>query len=304
MAKREKQGKLKRFIVRLASRFLSLKIISDRFAIKTKYFLLMKRKLDLKNPKTFNEKLNWMKLYLREPVFSKMVDKYEAKQLVADKLGEEYVIPSIGIYNSWDEIDFDKLEAPFVIKTTHASGVVFVIRDKSQTDWKNIKKIVNRSLKTNYFYSCREWPYKNVKPRILIESFVQDSKEKNLPVFKFFCFSGEPNIVQTIKNDKTSYETIDYFDMDWNRLDLKQNFENSEIPLDKPVNFEEMKDIARKLSKGFPFIRIDLFSIDGKIYFSEFTFYTDAAYQRFYPDLWDKVLGDKIDLNSYEPNYK
>ena len=294
MAKRRKS--LKRFLKRVISSVLSWRIFSDKTAIKIKYRLEMKKKLNLKEPKTFNEKLNWIKLYLRKPVMTTMVDKYEVKKYVSDIIGSEYVIPSIAIYDKWDDIDFDSLKAPFVLKATHSSGVIAVVKDKESFDFETTKKKFNKSLKQNYFYSCREWPYKNVKPRIIVEKFVKDSKEDNLPVYKFFCFNGEPYLVQTIKNDKTSYETIDYFDMDWKFLNLKQNFENSEVPLSKPSNFEEMKELAAKLSKGFPFVRVDLYSVDGRIYFSEFTFFSDAGYQRFYPDEWDLILGEKIVL--------
>ena len=294
MAKRRKS--LKRFLKMIVSRILASRLFSDKFAIKTKYRLEMKKKLNLKNPQTFNEKLNWIKLYYRKPIMTTMVDKYDVKKYVSDIIGPEYVIPSIAIYDKWDDIDFDSLKAPFVLKTTHSSGVIAVVKDKESFDFETTKKKFNKSLKQNYFYSCREWPYKNVKPRIIVEQFVKDSKEDNLPVYKFFCFNGEPYLVQTIKNDKTSYETIDYFDMDWKFLELKQNFENSEVPLTKPSNFEEMKELAAKLSKGFPFVRVDLYSVDGKVYFSEFTFFSDAGYQRFYPDEWDLKLGEKIVL--------
>ena len=256
----------------------------------------MKKKINLKDPKTFNEKLNWIKLYYRKPIMTTMADKYEVKKLVTDLIGPEYVIPSIAIYDKWEDIDFSSLKPPFVMKTTHSSGVIKIVKDYESFDKETTKKKFKKSLRQNYYYSCREWPYKNVKPRIIIEQFVEDSKEENLPVYKFFCFNGEPYLVQTIKNDKTTYETIDYFDMNWKRLDLRQNFANSEIPLDKPDNFNEMKELATKLSKGFPFVRVDLYSIDNKVIFSEFTFFSDAGYQKFYPDEWDLILGEKIAL--------
>ena len=298
MAKRRKS--LKRFMIMVVSKILCSRLFSDKAAIKIKYRLLMKKKIDLKKPKTFNEKLNWIKLYYRKPIMTTMADKYEVKQYVSDVIGSEYVIPTIAIYDKWNDIDFDSLKAPFVLKTTHSSGVIKIVKDKESFDYETTKKKFNKSLKENYFYSCREWPYKNIKPRIIVEQFIKDSKEDNLPVYKFFCFNGEPYLVQTIKNDKTSYETIDYFDMDWKLLKIKQNFENSDVPLDKPVNFEEMKALASKLSKGFPFVRVDLYSVDNKIYFSEFTFFSDAAYQRFYPDEWDLILGEKIILPNNE----
>lgn len=286
----------RRFFRRSYLRFLSFRCFSDKTSIKLKYRFIFRKKLDLSNPITFNEKLNWLKLYYRNDVLTKMVDKYEVKKIVSDLIGKEYVIPCLGIFDSWEEIDFNAFEAPFVIKTTHSSGVVFVIRDKAKANWKEIEKVIKKSLKRNYFYRQREWPYKNVRPRIIIEKMIKDSKEQNLPVFKFFCFSGQPFLVQTIKNDKTSYETIDYFDMNWNRLDLKQNFENSDLPLDRPLNFDKMKEIVKKLSGNHPFIRVDLYSVNGAIFFSEFTFFSDAGFTKFYPDKWDIILGEKIIL--------
>lgn len=292
----KKRKDLKTIVPIILTRILGSRLFSDKASIKLMYRLLMKKKLNLKEPKTFNEKLNWMKLYYRKPIMTTMVDKYEVKKYVSDIIGSEHVIPSIAICDKWDDIDFDVLEVPFVMKTTHSSGVIAVVKDKETFDYKKTKKKFNKSLRQNYFYSCREWPYKDVKPRIIVEQFVKDDKEDNLPVYKFFCFNGEPYLVQTIKNDKTSYETIDYFDMDWKFLELKQNFENSEVPLSKPSNFEEMKELAAKLSKGFPFVRVDLYSVNGKVYFSEFTFFSDAGNQRFYPDEWDMILGEKIAL--------
>ena len=292
----KKRKDLKTIVLIILTRILASRLFSDKESIKLMYRLLMKKKLNLKEPKTFNEKLNWIKLYYRKPIMTTMVDKYEVKKYVSNIIGSERVIPSIAIFDKWDDVDFDRLEAPFVMKTTHSSGVIAVVKDKETFDYKKTKKKFNKSLKQNYFFSCREWPYKDVKPRIIVEQFVKDDREDNLPVYKFFCFNGEPYLVQTIKNDKTSYETIDYFDMNWKFLELKQNFENSEVPLSKPSNFEEMKELAAKLSKGFPFVRVDLYSVNGKVYFSEFTFFSDAGYQRFYPDEWDMILGEKIVL--------
>lgn len=291
---------LKRYIIRKVSKILSWRIFSDKFSIKVKYFLLMKKRLNLKNPKTFNEKLNWIKLYYRKDIMTTMVDKELVKPYVSKLIGPEFVIPLIASYDTWNEIDFDKLTPPFVIKTTHSSGDVFVVRDYKTFDFEKARERINESLKKNYFYGNREWPYKNVKPRIIVEEYVEDSIEPNLPVFKFFCFNGEPFLVQTIKNDKTADETIDYFDMNWKLLELTQNFNNSEKPLGKPANFEEMKVIAAKLSKGFPFVRVDLYSVNSKVYFSEFTFFSDAAYQKFHPEKWDLELGEKINLNLNE----
>lgn len=292
----------KRFCSRTYFNFFTSKIVSDKTAVCGQYKIHTKRKLNLTTPTTFNEKLNWMKLYYRKPEFIRMVDKYEVKGLISSLIGEQYIIPSLGVFNKWDDIDFSKFDVPFVIKTTHSSGCVSIVRDKSKETLSQIKKKINKSLKINYFYHSREWPYKGCKPRIIIEKYVKDSSEENLPVYKFFCFSGEPYIVQTIKNDKTKNETIDYFDMDWQLLDLRQNFNNSEVPLPKPSNFEDMKKLAATLSQDLPFIRVDLYSVNGRIYFSEFTFYSDCGYQLFYPDKWDLILGEKIVLDLNEKN--
>ena len=294
---RKISNRLKRFVNRVFSRFSSLRIFSDKTSIKLKYHHSFGKKLNLKEPKTFNEKLNWLKLYFRKPIFTQMVDKYEVKQLINNKLGEQYVIPSLGVFDKFEDIDFSSFTFPIVVKTTHESGTVFVIKDKDTYDFEKTKKRINKCLKRNYYYSCREWPYKDCKPRILVETYMKDEKEENLPVYKFFCFDGEPYLVQTIKNDKTRQETIDYFDMNWNLLDLRQNFPNSSEPLSKPSNFEEMKQIAKVLSKGFPCIRVDLYSINGKVYFSEYTFFSDAGYAAFEPEEWDLKLGEMINLD-------
>jgi len=286
----------KNFLKRFYFCFLSSKIVSDKISIKAKYKAVFHKKLDLENPQTFNEKLNWMKLYYRFPTLTNLVDKHEVKLIVSNLIGADFVIPEIGVYDNWGDVNFDKIAEPFVIKTTHSSGVIVLVNDKSAINWRSIKKKIKKSLRHNYFYRNREWPYKDIKPRILIEKLIKDPVEVNLPVFKFFCFSGEPFIVQTIKNDKTSYETIDYFDMGWNRLELSQNFANSDIPLPKPSNFEEMKRIAKKLAGTHPFIRVDLYSVGGKIYFSEYTFFSDAGYTKFHPENWDLLLGEKIIL--------
>lgn len=288
---------ISRFANRCFWKFLSFRIVPDRFAIRTAYKSKFKKFPDLDTPKTFNEKLNWMKLNYRKPLLTQLVDKYEVKEYVSSIIGKDYVIPSIAIFEKWEDIDFSEFKPPYVIKTTHSSGVIKVIRNESDLDLKRMKKTFKKSLRVNYFYKCREWPYKNCKPRIIIEEFIKDPIETNLPVFKFFCFNGEPFLVQTIKNDKTKNESIDYFDMDWKLLDIRQNFPNSEKPLEKPINFEEMKKLASKLSTGFPFVRVDLYSVGEKIYFSEFTFFSDAGYIPFVPEKWDLLLGEKINLN-------
>ena len=257
--------------------------------------------LNLENPKTFNEKLQWLKLHDRKPLYTTLVDKYAVRQYIAEKIGEEYLIPLVGgPWNSADEIDFDSLPEQFVLKCNHNSGGVIICRDKSSFDVEGTRAKLDKLLSRNYFYRGREWPYKNVKPCIIAEEFMQDEKFDNLSVYKILCFGSEPKIFQTIKNDKTPEESIDYFDTSWNKLDLHQNFPNSAEPLEEPSNREKMLELARKLAEGFPQIRTDFYSINGQIYFSELTFYSDAGFAAFDPPEWDKILGSWIELPTKE----
>ena len=270
---------------------------SDETFLKILYKDSVGKPLDLKNPTTFNEKLQWSKLHDRKDVYTVMVDKYAAKQYVAERVGDRYVIPTLGVWDKFDEIDFEKLPDQFVLKTNHDCGGVIICKDKSQLDVKAAKKKLNRALKRNYFWHTREWPYKNVRRRIFAEEFMQDSRFDVLTVYKIFNFSGQPKIIQVILNDKTPQETVDYFDTDWNLLDLRQYFRNSECPLSKPDCLDEMLELAHALSKDKPgFLRTDFYEIDGKIYFSEFTFFSDAGLGRFDPEEWDTVLGSWLEL--------
>lgn len=254
------------------------------------------KKLDLTNPYTFNEKIQWLKLYDRKPEYTQMVDKYEVKRLVADAIAEDFVIPTLGIWDNFDDIDFDALPNQFVLKCTHDCGGLVICRDKKTLDVKAARKKIERSLKRNYYYNCREWPYKNVPPRIIAEQYMQDGDNANLPVYKIFNFSGEPRIIQVVQDDKTPHETIDYFDTQWQLLEMRQNFPNSNVPMPRPKQLDEMLEIARKLSIGFPFIRTDIYEINGKLYFSEYTFYSDAGFAKFTPDCWDEILGSWVEI--------
>ena len=274
-----------------------LRVLPDKTYLKICFRLKMNKRLDLKNPQTFNEKLQWLKLYDRKDEYSKLVDKIEVKNYVASIIGEEYIIPTLGVWDKFDQIDFDSLPEQFVLKCSHDSGGLVICKDKSKLDIAKAKEKIERSLKQNYYWRGREWPYKKVYPRIMAEKYMQDGQTENLPVYKFFCFNGKAMIVQTIQNDKTPNETIDYFDREWNLLDLRQNYPNSNKPLEKPHLFDKMLDVADKLSCGRKtFIRVDLYSINEKIYFSEFTFYSDSGTAAFYPNCWDQKLGELIKL--------
>ena len=274
--------------------------LSDEEYLKRMFKIKMAYKLDLKNPKTFNEKMQYLKLYNRKPIYTDMVDKHAAKEYVSKTVGEQYIAKPLGCWDKPEEIDFNKLPNRFVLKTTHGCGGMKFINKENGFDREEINQFFNSALKLNYFMTCREWPYKDVKPRIIAEEFLKDSNFDVLPVYKFFCFNGEPFIAQVIQNDKHPNETIDYIDMDWNFLKLKQDFPNAKkknrIP--KPAVFEEMKQLCRDLTKGIPFVRCDLYVVNNKIYFSEFTFFSDAGFEKFHPKKWDTILGNKIDLSN------
>ncbi len=273
------------------------RIIPDIPYLKLTYRLIFGKKLNLDNPMSFNEKLQWLKINDRDSKYTQMVDKYAAKEYVASIIGEQHIIPTIGVWDSFEDIDFDELPLQFVLKTTHDSGSVIVCKNKNELNLKETKQKLKNSLKRKYFWYWREWPYKNVPNRILAEKYMEDQKfSECLNVYKIFCFNGVPKIFQVIQNDKTREETIDYFDTDWNLLDLKQNYPNSEKALPKPEKLEEMLNIARQLSDGHPFLRVDLYEINGNVYFSELTFFSDAGNAKFEPEEWDYTLGSWITL--------
>lgn len=206
--------------------------------------------LNLDNPTTFNEKMQWLKLYNRESRFTTMVDKYGVKEYISSQIGNEYVVPLLGVWEDANEIDINMLPDKFVLKTTHGCGGMFICRNKDEFDMKRVKKALNRSLKSNYYNKWREWPYKNVKPRIIAEEYMQNGDNPVLNVYKIFTFSGKPFLIQVIQDDKTKNESIDYFDTEWRLMDLRQNFPNSKNHLCKPERLEEMLNMSSKLGGG------------------------------------------------------
>ena len=250
-----------------------LSFLNDKSYIKIKYFLKFHKRLNLKNPKTFNEKLQWLKLYDRNPSYIKMVDKYEAKKYVGNIIGEKYIIPTIGIYDSFDEIDFNKLPNQFVMKCTHDSGGVIICKDKSKVNIETIRKKIYKALNNNYYYHSREWQYKEVKPRIIIEKYMEDKETNELRDYKFFCFNSQVKIFK-IDFDRFKNHRANYYD---NNKKLLYFGEKNYPPdfnkkLQMPYNIDKMIDLAEKLSKDIPFLRVDFYEMNKKIYFGELTF--------------------------------
>lgn len=269
--------------------------IKDSTFLKLRYKNRIGKKLDLNNPKTFNEKLQWLKLYDRNPEYTKMVDKYEVKKYVADIVGEEYIIPTIGVYEKFEDINFDELPKQFVMKCTHDSGSTIVCKNKDEFDIESAKDKIEKGLKQNFFYLAREWPYKNVKPRIIIEKYMVDESETELKDYKLFCFEGETKVI-LVCSDRTSKLKETFYDSEWNLIDLIEGNHPREENIEKPFNLQKMKKIAGMLAKNIPFVRVDFYEINSKVYFGELTFYPRGGYEEFSPEEYDRILGDMISL--------
>lgn len=267
----------------------------DEKYIKTIYFLRNGKKLNLNNPVTYFDKINWIKLHDRRPEYTIMVDKYESKKYVADRIGSEYIIPlvDVGVWDDANQIDYNSLPEQFVLKTTHDGGNTYICKEKKNFDFENVKIKLNEAMKKNYYYLSREWPYKNVKPRIICEKYLPGIVDNN---YKFFCFDGEVKFLYVAPYRET---TSDYFDADFNHLDGIHNIFHSgaDIPPKKPETFEKMKELASILSKGYPEMRVDFYDDHGKIYFGEITFFQEGGFAPWIPDEWNYKFGEYIKLD-------
>ena len=285
-------------VLKLSHRGL-LNWIPDKQFIKLMYRVRMGKKLDLKNPKTFNEKLQWIKLNDRKDIYTTMVDKYEAKKYVAQRIGEKYVIPLLGVWENVNDIDFAALPNQFVLKTTHDSGALVICKDKKTLDIKEAKKRLNHFLKRRYYDCNREWPYKNVKPRIIAEAYMEDSTYRELRDYKFFTFGGVPKVLYIAQGRGKGEPTVaDFFDMDFNHLPFTIDHDMADVPPEKPECFEEMKRLAAILSEGTPQLRVDFYEVDGRVYFGEMTFFHCSGMEEFHPEEWNKTFGDWVILPS------
>lgn len=271
--------------------------LPDNLFLELKYRLEMGTKLNLNNPMTYNEKIQYLKLNDRNPLFTKLVDKYEVRDYVELKIGNEYLVPLYGVYENFEEINFDNLPNQFVLKTTHDSGGVVICKDKSKFNKEFAREKLEKSLKTNFFWRKREWPYKDVKPRIICEKYMEDITENQLKDYKFFCFDGKPEFM-FIAADRETKTRFDFFDMEFNNIPVKNYYSRSEKPeeIQKPILFDEMVRLSEKLSEGFKHLRVDFYIVNGKIYFGELTFYHFSGMKKFEPEKYDKIFGEYINL--------
>ncbi len=272
--------------------------MSDISFIKLRYYCEFGKKLNLQLPKTFNEKMQWLKLFDRNPKYISLVDKFLVREYIGEKIGKEYLIPLIGAYDSFDQIDFDELPNQFVLKCTHDSGGLVICTDKSKFDISKARKKINKCLKRSFFFFGREWPYKDVKPRIICEKFMVDEADAALKDYKFMCFNGEPRMILLCQNRHSNKGlNIDFYDANWSYLHLKRpNHPNSGMITCKPNNFNKMIEFSRKLSKDKKFVRIDFYETNGRLYFGEITFYPGSGFEKFEPEEYDNLLGSWINL--------
>lgn len=288
--------------------YFILDMIPDKYYLKMRFYFSHGKRLNLKKPVTYSEKLQWLKLYDRNPLYTRLVDKYEMKNIVADIIGNEYLIKTLGIYDTFDQIDFSVLPQQFVLKCTHDSGSVIICRNKSTFDIQNAKIKIERAMKINFYHGGREWPYKNVKPRIIIEEYIEDSVDKELRDYKFFCFAGEPKLffIATDRETKEKDTCFDFFDMDYNHINVKNGHPNAKIIPHKPEKFDEMKSLSKKLCEGLdhysvdknnkplliPQLRVDFYCANGKIYIGELTLFHHSGFMPFEPEEWDYKMGE------------
>lgn len=277
----------------------SLRFLPDKTYIRLYHLLRVGRKLNIEEPRTLNEKLQWLKFNYRFPLQSIVSDKLLVREYVASKIGSEYLIPLIGKWEKTDDINFDELPNQFVLKCNHDSGGLVVCDDKSKLDVNKAKKKIERSLKSNYFYVGREYQYKNIKPMIICEKFISDHGRVPMD-YKIYCFNGQPDVILVCRDrfSKNSHRaTYLFFDKEWNFLPLDKGDDEIENPdVEKPKNLNNMLEIAKKLSEDFVFARIDLYNIDGKIYFGEITLSPNSGFDPDIKESTDYMLGDKLKI--------
>lgn len=285
------------YLVRFIKYRLALNTTEER-ELQTYASLLLGYDVDLKNPRTFNEKLTWLKLFGRNELYHKMVDKYEVKSIVANAIGEDYVVPCYGVWENFDDIDFTKLPNQFVVKSTHY-GAPVVVKDKSKLDIDKLRDIIIAQSTESGYKANFEWVYKDVKPRIIVDKYLDDHSCNNvLQDYKFWCFNGTPRVMYLTVKDTDVYEN--FYDMDFNILNINHGFPRRIPEFSRPENFEKMKVLAAKLSAGTPFVRVDFYSVNGHIYFGEFTFYDWGGVHPFINKQQDLEIGKMLELPRYE----
>lgn len=256
---------------------------------------------DLTHPKTFNEKLQWLKLHDRNPLYTKLVDKAEVKPWVAEHIGWEHVVPTLGVWDSFGEINFDALPERFVLKCTHDSGGLAICRGRATFDEKAAQRKIEHSLSRNYYWWGREWPYKDVKPRILAEKYL-DAGPSGMTDYKILCFGGQARCIFTCTGRAEGDLRVDFFDLNWKHLPFTRHYPNADVLPKTPSRLTEMVALSECLAESIPFVRVDFYEVAGELYFGEMTFYPGSGMEEFDPEEWDLRIGDMLSLDgAYGP---
>lgn len=290
---------VRRFIFAIFKRIIRkgwLKWMPDPLYLKIYYYLVTGKKLHLRKPSTFNEKLQWLKIHDHNPLYTTLVDKYEVKAYIAQKIGEEYVIPTLGVWNKAEDIDFDSLPDKFVLKTTHDSGGIKIVDKKKGYNKEQIISFFNERLKKDLYMLTREWPYKNVKHRIIAEKYMEENNKLSLNDYKFYAFDGVVKVLMIVTGRGEDNTCANYYDMNFKKLDLTWGYPQIREEVRKPESFLKMKEIAEVISKGIAEVRVDFYEVDGKAYFGEITFFDGSGFAKFEPEKWDKKFGEWINL--------
>lgn len=272
------------------------RLLPDRAFLKIQYRLMTGQKLNLKNPVLFNEKIQWLKLHDRQTSFPNLADKYEVRKYIAETIGEEYLIPLLGVWDTFDEISFDSLPNQFVLKCTHDSGGVIICHDRQSFDISKAGKFFAKRLTTNYYWLGREWVYNKIKPRIIAEKLMIDESNIELKDYKLFCFAGEPQMIQVDFGRFTKHER-NLYSTEWKYQHLELYYPtNPQTEIPKPACLDKMIELAQKLSANKIHVRVDFYTIRDKVYFGELTFYHGSGYEKFDPPQWDRTFGDWMEL--------
>ncbi|MCL2223637.1 MAG: glycosyl transferase [Defluviitaleaceae bacterium] len=270
--------------------------VPDSLYVRVWYFYRTRKWLNLKNPKRFNDKMNWLKLYYKNPLFSKFADKYEVRDYVTNVIGEEYLIPMIGVWDTFDEIDFSTFPEQFVLKCTHDSGSVIICKDKKTFDFESAKKKLTQKLGENYFIWSREWVYKNIKPRIIVEEYLSEISEDRLRDYKFYCFHGKAKLV-VVNYDRATNVKGNTYTMDWEYVPVELSFPSDPNKvISRPQTLDKMKELVEKLSADCCFMRVDMYSVDDVIYFGEMSFTPRSGGYNISPDAFNFELGSWLTL--------
>ncbi len=286
-----------RYILAILRLFCLDRFLSDEVYQKMLYRRVTGYKLELDPPRTYTQKLQWIKLYDRKPIYRTMVDKYAVKQYAAKIIGDDHIVPLLGVWERPEDIDWDSLPNQFVLKTNHDCGGLVICKDKSKLDIETACKKLKKSLKRNYWLAGREWPYKDVPRKIIAEKYIEDSTG-GLVDYKVMCFNGEPKLIEVHLGRYTSNHTQDFYNIDWEKTEIAQKSSGSvsDSLIEKPVCYDKMIELSRKLSTGIPHVRVDWYIVDNHLYLGELTFFDASGFDEFIPDKYNYIIGEWITL--------